>query len=100
MQLSPVSGRFIFLEPRDQQFNLSNSIDPLWQKFQGMNLEENHRQGKDKKYAAMLNRIRGGEETDEDILKLKDRVRKESDEDILNMMTLYVFLEQITKSTK
>ena len=34
-------------------------------------LEINHRQGEDKEYAAMLNRIRIGDETLEDIDQLK-----------------------------
>ena len=43
MQMSPVTGRYIFLEPRDRQFALANTIDPLWKKFSCLNLEENHR---------------------------------------------------------
>ena len=33
-------------------------LDPLWPKFQSVILEENHRQGDDKSYGDMLNRIR------------------------------------------
>ena len=82
MQMSPISGRYIFLEPRNSQFTLTNEIDPLWKKFDCVNLEINHRQGEDKDYADMLNRIRIGEETSEDIEKLKARVRKENHLDI------------------
>ena len=83
MQMSPVTGRYIFLEPRDKQFVLANSIDPLWRKFACLNLEENHRQGEDKEYADMLNRIRVGKQTPEDIEILKERVRDRNHKDIL-----------------
>ena len=90
--MSPISGRFIFREPRDQQFTLSHDLDPLWQKFQCINLEKNHRQGEDKDYAEMLNRIRIGEETPEDIQKLKERVRNENHDDIIKENdALYIF---------
>ena len=82
MQMRPITGRYIFCEPRDSQFSLVNDIDPLWKKFQCINLEINHRQGKDKEYAETLNRIRIGKETLEDIKILKERVRKADHKDI------------------
>ena len=45
MQMSPICGRYIFLEPINSQFSLAHDIDPLWRKFQCINLEINHRQG-------------------------------------------------------
>ena len=36
---------------------------------------ENHRQGEDKMYAEMLNRIRTGSHTEEDMMLLKKHVR-------------------------
>ena len=47
-------------------------MDPLWEKFDVINLEINHRQEEDKDYANMLNRIRIGEQTEEDIEELKE----------------------------
>jgi hypothetical protein len=92
MQMCPISGRFIFLNPRNSQFFLTNEMDPLWQKFECINLEINHRQGEDKDYANMLNRIRIGKETAEDIEKLKERVRDENHEDIRRENdALYIF---------
>jgi DNA replication protein DnaC len=82
MQMCPISGRFIFLEPRNIQFFLTSEMDPLWSKFECINLEINHRQGEDKDYADMLNRIRVGKQTSEDIQKLKERVRNEDHEDV------------------
>ena len=57
-------------------------MDPLWQKFECINLEINHRQGEDKEYANILNRIRTGDQTADDIEKLKERVRGEKHHDI------------------
>ena len=92
MQMSPVTGRYIFLEPRDKQFSIANDIDPLWKKFSCLNLEINHRQGEDREYADMLNRIRIGKETEEDIEKLKERVRDRNHPDILEAKdALYIF---------
>jgi ATP-dependent DNA helicase PIF1 len=82
MQMCPISGRFIFLDPRNPQFILTSEMDPLWKKFQCINLEINHRQGEDKDYANMLNRIRVGQETSKDIKKLKERVRHQDHADI------------------
>ena len=82
MQMCPISGRYIFLAPRNQQFFLTHEMDPLWKKFEVINLEINHRQGEDKDYANMLNRIRVGKETSEDIDELKQRVRNADHEDI------------------
>ena len=73
MQMCPISGRYIFLDPRNEQFLLFHELDPLWKKFQCINLEINHRQGEDKDYAEMLNLIRIGKETHDDIGKLKER---------------------------
>ena len=82
-QMSPVTGRYIFLSPRDKQFILSHEIDPLWNKFEYIDLKENHRQGEDRYWADILNRIRVGKQTETDILTLKERVRNEMDNEIL-----------------
>ena len=92
MQMRPISGRFIFLNPRNEQFLLTSELDPLWKKFKCINLEINHRQGEYKEYANMLNRIRVGQETREDIAKLNERVRKENHRDIKREKeALYIF---------
>ena len=82
MQMCPISGRYIFLSPRNEQFFLTHEVDPLWKKFDVINLEINHRQGEDRDYADMLNRIRVGKETPNDIEQLKQRVRDLNHEDI------------------
>ena len=51
-------------------------------RFDVINLEINHRQGEDRDFADMLNRIRVGKETPNDIEQLKQRVRDLNHEDI------------------
>ena len=68
--------------PVTKQFWIAYEIDSLWHKFECIILENNHRQGEDKEYANMLNRIRVGQETSEDIAKLNERVRGENHRDI------------------
>ena len=54
-----------------------------------MNLEINHRQGKDKEYAEMLNRVREGKQTEADIDKLKEKIRPYGHSD-LDQVSLYI----------
>ena len=74
LQLRPTAAKFIFDEPTNEQFQLSHAIDSLWGKFKVVNLTHNHRQGKDKNYANILNRIRTGTFTDDDISQLESRI--------------------------
>ena len=76
-QLKPVRGSYIFAAPNCKDYTLAygDGTDSLWRSFSVINLEENHRQGKDKSYADMLNRIRVGKHTQEDMEILKSRVR-------------------------
>merc|ERR1712016_377038 len=73
-QLRPVYGKFIFTEGRcrDDETGASE-LAPLWDLFSTLTLEINHRQGEDKPYADMLNKIRREEQTEEDLLPLLDR---------------------------
>ena len=49
-------------------------------------LEENHRQGDDHKYAEILNRIRVGQQTEEGMDMLRERVRPEGHPDLQGTM--------------
>ena len=92
MQIKPVMGRYIMQCPVSKQFWLAYQVDSLWHKFACIILEVNHRQGEDKEYANMLNRIRIGQEIPEDIEKLKERVRKEDSQEIKKeTKALYIF---------
>ena len=75
MQLKPCLGRYIFEEPINPSFKLDFHLGTHWQSFEVIILEENHRQSEDKVYADMLNRFRVGQQTEEDMQKLQNRVR-------------------------
>ena len=89
LQLKPVMAPFIFQQPKCADYQLPHTIDPLWQKFQVILLTENHRQGEDKTYAELLNRIRTGNHTEHDCNVLQQRVRKEGAKD-LPTQALYI----------
>ena len=80
-QLEPVMDRYIFK-------NLDNSEYAVlapnkWQDHLNMfELEEIMRQRESKVFAEILNRLREGKHTKEDILKLKERVIKENSTDV------------------
>ena len=57
--------------------------------FKVLNLEVNHRQGEDKEYAEMLNRMRIRAMTVEDEEKLRTRVRCKGSKD-LKTVSLYI----------
>ena len=59
LQIRPKAARFIFEEPSNEQFQISHAIESLWGQFKVVNLAYNHRQGTDKIYADLLNRMRG-----------------------------------------
>ena len=84
VQLKPVRGSYIFDEPNCPDYKLAygDGSDSLWRSFEVINLEENHRQGKDKIYADMLNRIRINKQTKEDLDILKTRVRPKGHPDL------------------
>ena len=78
--------------PISQQFWIAYELDSLWHKFEVIILEKNHRQGEDRHYADMLNRIRIGQETSLDVQDLKERVRKENHKDIKKEIgALFIF---------
>ena len=84
MQLRPIQGRYICEEPKNQEFQISHEIAPKWKMFKSLILEKNHRQGRDKPYAELLNRVRTGNQTPEDLEQLRSRIREESHKDVRN----------------
>ena len=71
LQLRPVLARYIMEEPRSESYHLAFLVDSLWEKFNVIMLKHNHRQGEDREYADMLNRIRIGNLEPEDLKILK-----------------------------
>ena len=90
LQLCPVCGRFIFECPQNHAYHLTYKLESRWHRMQVLNLEINHRQGKFKEYAEILNRIREGKQTPEDIDKLKTRIRPRGHSDLKNVSIFIV----------
>ena len=89
LQLCPVCGRFAFECPQNSSYHLTYELESRWHRMQVLNLEINHRQGKYKEYADMLNRIREGKQTPDDIEKLKTRIRPRGHSD-LSEVSLFI----------
>ena len=83
LQIKPVRAPYIFEAPQNSNMEDSFLIESLFEKFQIINLTKNHRQGEDKEYGDMLARFKVGEVNDEDINKLKTKVLKENDPNLL-----------------
>ena len=86
MQLRPCKGSFIFEEPTCKDYLAAYLCKTHWHSFEVINLEENHRQGADHTYAEILNRIRVGEHTENDMNILSTRVRPEGHPDLFGAM--------------
>ena len=84
MQLPPVMGNWIFADPRtkDDTFSETHTLAPRWPMFSSILLEKNHRQGADREYADLLNKIRVGDFCPEDLQPLIERVRREGHPDL------------------
>ena len=77
--LQPTKARYVFEEPTNGEHALAYKLRDLWRLFTVINLEENHRQGEDKVYGDLLNRVRTATHTEEDIATLQTRVCPRSD---------------------
>jgi len=82
LQLRPVRARYIFQEPQSENYHLTFMVDSLWHKMDVICLLKNHRQEEDKTYADLLNRVRTGDQTEEDLDLLRTRVRPEGHLDL------------------
>jgi hypothetical protein len=81
-QLRPTQAVHSFEEPKNREHRIVYQLRNLWQTFSVVTLEENHRQGDDKTYADLLNRVRTGDFTDEDMELLETRVRDRTDAEV------------------
>ena len=85
MQLKPIKGDYIFEKPKYGNLRDVYEVFNIWQQFQCIVLEENHRQGEDKGYAELLGRIRFKERDEslslEDMELLKSRCIQPEDEE-------------------
>ena len=76
MQIQPVMGQWIFDQPLCRDYEISYLSRPLWDLFTPIELQENHRQGGDKSYAELLNRVRFGNHTEDDNKVLASRIKE------------------------
>ena len=58
LQLKPVQAKWIFEPPHGERFKASYAFRSLWDMFESYELSFNHRQGEDKEYGDLLNRLR------------------------------------------
>ena len=88
LQLRPCQARYIFQEPKCEDYHLSYYSGTHWHSFEAINLEENHRQDSDRLYADILNRIRIGQVTEEDLDVLRPRIISLGHPDLIGAMYL------------
>ena len=88
-QLQPPKARYVFQPPINKEHALAHSLRDLWKLFTVVSLEENHRQGEDKVYGDLLNRVRTGDQTSEDIALLETRVRPSTDPSLNDAVHIY-----------
>ena len=82
LQIKPVSGPFIFMNPANKVFQLNDSYLQLWKQFKPIELKTNHRSGEYHSYAELLNRVRIGETNQDDVEMLNSRVISRNSPDI------------------
>ena len=88
-QLEPPKAYYVFKEPLNKEHAVAYHLRNLWRQFTVVHLEENHRQGEDKTYGDLLNRLRVGEHTEEDIELLRTRIVPEDDPALSDALHIY-----------
>ena len=74
MQLSPL-GPQIFVKPFTKSFQNAHNVRPLWEIFDVIEFNTNHRQGEEESdYVELLNRVRIDEHNEDDIDTLFSRI--------------------------
>ena len=84
----PVLGRYIWCQPRSREYLHAFHVQSHWECFSVISLVENHRQKGDEEYANILNRIRLGDQTEDDMRSLQDRVRPEGHPDLMGALVI------------
>jgi exonuclease III len=104
-QLAPVQAKQVYEKPSSPSYLMHYLTDPIWPHFTVINLETNHRQGKDKAWADTLNRIRKvqrGQLTSDDEKTLISRLRESDHLDLtsadVNIVTTREAAEKLNKA--
>ena len=95
-QLQPVMDGYIFKDLDNSQYSV---LAPnLWQQhFRMFELHEIMRQRESKMFAQMLNRLREGKHTRQDIMKLKERLIDSNSSTYLNVPHLFIQNAKVNK---
>ena len=88
-QLEPPRARYVFKEPVNKEHAVAYHLRDLWRQFTVVQLEENHRQGDDKTYGDLLNRLRVGAHTEKDVELLKTRIVPEENSILKDALHIY-----------
>ena len=87
LQIPPVREKQIFAEPKSDDALTFHDATPLWEQFKVIVFRHNHRQGEGGWFANLLNRVRIGEPSNEDLHKLSEC---EAEEEDLSLDTCHV----------
>ena len=90
-QLPPVKAKAIYDKPNHPTMQMFN----LWEQFKLYELTEPVRQQQDIKFAQLLNRIRVGEHTEEDVEVLKARELTDSQDTVFTKDLLHIYPDVI-----
>ena len=91
MQLKPIRGDYIFEKPKYGNERDVYEVFNIWEQFECVVLEENHRQGEDKEYAELLGRIRFKEKDESLSLEDMERLRTRSIQPDESEETMQIF---------
>ena len=74
LQLKPIMAKYIFESPNDKKNRQLYQVLKLWNDFKVIVLKHNHRQGEGNQWTELLNRVRIGKPTPEDLQLLQSRL--------------------------
>ena len=96
LQLHPIEGSYIFDAPIYKDHMLAHLCKTYWDSFDVM-LEGNCIQGENRGYAELLNRIRKGMHTSDDIAVLKTKVWPEGHLDMIGAMDISCTIKTVNQ---
>lgn len=98
LQIPPVTGSYIFSEPKMPKNKVSFEIENIWECFEPWILKHNHRQGAEGQWATILNRFREGIVLEADLNILQERETDELHHDLDAMHLAYSNKETLDHS--
>ena len=89
LQIPPVTGGYIFTEPKNSVHRVAYDLQNLWELFKPWVLKHNHRQGDGCDWANILNEFRVGNVSDENLKLLQSRETDDLHHDVDSMHLCY-----------